>query len=274
MFSLSTFEHQLVMYVTANDKATFATAFDVSSIPVVSHEQALAEERTKKLTSATPTLKAPSTGPKKAQVNGTADAAAEAAAVAQKHSQSLLQVPELKSHGPLLRSSPAVELTESETEYVVTVIKHIFKEHVVLQYEIKNTLPDTVLEDVSIVATPSEEDESLEEEFIIPVAKLATDQPGSVYVSFKKTGETPYPITSLTNVLKFTSKEIDPTTGEPDDAGYEDEYQVEDLELLGSDYVMPAYAGSFDHVWEQTGANGDEAVETLQLSNTKSIAGE
>lgn len=274
MFSLSTFEHQLVMYVTANDKATFATAFDMSTIPVVSHEQALAEERTKKLTSATPTLKAPSTGPKKAQVNGTADAAAEAAKAAQKYSQSLLQIPELKSHGPLLRSSSVIELTESETEYVVTVIKHIFKEHVVLQYEIKNTLPDTVLEDVSMVAAPSEEEESLEEEFIIPVARLVTDQPGAVYVSFKKIGDTPYPITSVTNVLKFTSKEIDPTTGEPDDAGYDDEYQVEDLELLGSDYVTPAYAGSFDHVWEQTGANGDEAVETLQLSNTKSIAGE
>ncbi|KAL8684857.1 MAG: hypothetical protein Q9218_008103, partial [Villophora microphyllina] len=67
-------------------------------------------------------------------------------------------------------------------------------------------------------------------------------------------------------------KEIDPTTGEPDESGYDDEYQVEDVELLGSDYVTPAYAGSFDHVWEQTGANGDEAAETLQLSSTKSIA--
>lgn len=263
------------MYVTANDKATFATAFDMSNVPVVSHEQALAEERTKKLTSATPTIKAPSTGPKKAQVNGSADAAAAAAAAAQKHSQSLLQIPELKSHGPLLSSSPVVELTESETEYVVSVIKHIFKSHIVLQYEIKNTLPETVLEEVSVVATPSEEgDEALEEEFIIPVAKLATDQPGTVYVSFKKTSESPYPVTSFTNVLRFTSKEIDPTTGEPDESGYDDEYRVEDLELLGSDYVTPAYAGSFDHVWEQTGANGDEASETLQLSNTKSIAGE
>ena len=275
MFSLSTFEHQLVMYVTATDKATFASAFDMSNIPIVSHEQALAEERTKKLTSATPTLKAPSTGPKKAQVNGSADAAAEAAAAAQKHSQSLLQIPELKSHGPLLSSSPVVELTESETEYVVSVIKHIFKSHIVLQYEIKNTLPETVLEEVSIVATPSEDsDEVLEEEFIIPVAKLATDEPGTVYVSFKKTTESTYPITSFTNVLRFTSKEIDPTTGEPDESGYDDEYQVEDLELLGSDYVTPAYAGSFDHVWEQTGANGEEASETLQLSSTKSIAGE
>lgn len=273
MFSLSTFEHQLVMYVTANDVATFATAFDMSSVPIVTHEQALAEERTKKLTSATPTLKAPSAGPKKSQANGSADGAVSAAAEAQKHVQRLMRIPELKAHGTLLRSSPPVELTESETEYVVTAIKHIYKEHIVLQYDIKNTIPDTILEEVSMVATPSEDDESLEEEFIIPVSKLFIDQPGTVYVSLKKVGDTTYPITSFTNVLKFTSKEIDPTSGEPDETGYEDEYQVEDLELLGSDYVMPAFAGSFDHVWEQTGANGDESSETLQLTSIKSIAG-
>lgn len=274
MFSLSTFEHQLVMYVTADDKATFATAFDISTIPVVSHEQALAEERTKKLTSATPTLKAPSTGPKKGQVNGTTDNVAAALAAAQKHSQQLMQIPELKAHGAVLSSSQPVELTEAETEYVVTVIKHIYKEHLVLQYELKNTMADMILEEVSVVATPSEDDESLEEDFTIPLAKLPTNEPGTVFVSFKKSPEVAYPVTSFTNVLKFTSKEIDPASGEPDETGYEDEYQVEDLELTGSDYVNPAFAGSFDHAWEQTGANGEEASETLQLSSTKSIAGE
>lgn len=273
MFSLSTFEHQLVMYITADDKATFATAFDMSHVPVVSHEQALAEERTKKLTSATPTLKAPSTGPKKTQPNGIADRAAVAVAAAQQHAQALMQIPELKAHGPVQSSSPTVELTESETEYVVSAIKHIYKENVVIQYNVKNTLANTVLEDISVVASPSEEDESLEEEFVVPVAKLATEELGTVFVSFKKTGETQYPVASFTNILKFTSKEIDPTTNEPDESGYEDEYQVEDLELMGSDYVMPAFAGSFDHVWEQIGANGEEASETLQLSSTQSIAG-
>lgn len=272
MFSLSTFEHQLVMYVTANNKKTFATAFDISSVPVVSHEQALAEERTKKLTSATPTIKAPSAGPTKAQANGSADSVTAALAAAQKHSQELLKVPELKAYGPVLRSSPSVELTESETEYVVTVIKHIFKDNIVLQYDVKNTLADVVLEEVSVIASPTEE-EVLEEEFIIPVSKLETDQPGTVYVSFKKISNSPYPISTFSNVLKFTSKEIDPTTGEPDESGYEDEYAVEDLDLLGSDYIVPAYAGNFDHIWEQTGANGEEESETLQLSNTKSIAG-
>ena len=274
MFSLATFEHQLVMYVTADDKAVFSKAFDLSTVPVVTHEQALAEERTKKLTTATPTLKAPSAGPKKSQVNGTAESVVSATAQAQKYSQQLSAIPELKAYGNVLKSSQLIELTESETEYVVSVVKHIFKDQLVLQYDVKNTLADTVLEEVSIVATPSDEDEGLEEEFIIPVSKLSTDEPGTIYVSFKKSDETPLAVTSFTNVLKFTSKEIDPTTGEPDSTGYEDEYQVEDLELTGSDYLLPAFAGSFDHVWEQTGANGDEASETMQLSNTKSIAGE
>lgn len=271
MYSLSTFEHQLVMYVTSNDKQTFAAAFDVSSVPVVSHEQALAEERTKKLTTATPTLKAPSAGPPKSKANGVAEAAT--AAATQKYAEQLMQHPDIKEYGVLLKSSVPVELTESETEYVVTAVKHVFKENIVVQYDIKNTLPDTVLENVTVIASPSEDD-VLEDDFIIPAPKLSPNEPGVVYVAFKKLGgEHSVPVTSFTNILKFTSKEIDPTSGEPEETGYDDEYQVEDLELSGSDYVIPTFAGSFDHVWEQTGANGEEESETLQLSNMKGIAG-
>ena len=50
----------------------------------------------------------------------------------------------------------------------------------------------------------------------------------------------------------------------------EDEYQVEDLELTGSDYIVPAFAGSFDNIWNSLD-NTDEAEETLQLGNAKSI---
>ncbi|KAL1631852.1 coatomer subunit gamma [Neofusicoccum ribis] len=272
MFSLPTLEHQLVMYVTADDKDTFSQSFDLSKVPVVTREQADAEDRTKKLTSATPTLKAPSTGPKPASRSG-ADAAASATAAAQKYAAQLQAIPEIAAFGGVLKSSPPVELTESETEYVVSAIKHIFKEHIVIQYEIKNTLPDTVLADVTMVVTPAEDEEEsgLEEEFIIPAPALKTDEPGTIYVSFKRTaGEATYVASSFTNILKFTLKEIDPSTNEPEEGGYEDEYQVEDLDLNGADYIVPAYAGSFDNVWEQSSA-GEEATETLQLSALKSI---
>ncbi|KAF2805260.1 Coatomer, gamma subunit [Mytilinidion resinicola] len=271
MYSLPTLEHQLVMYVTADGRDTFAQPFDISKIPTVSREQADAEDRTKKLTHATPTIKAPTVaGPKP-----TSKAGIEAAsALQQKYTEQLQTIPELASYGGLLKSSAVAELTESETEYVVSCIKHIFKDHIVLQYEIKNTLPDTVLLDVQILASPEDDgDVQLEEEFVIPAPKLVTNEPGTVYVSFKRLEtESQFIAASFTNTLRFTSKEIDPSTGEPEDGdGYEDEYQVEDLELTGADYLVPAYAGSFDNVWEQAGA-GEEATETLQLSNVKSIA--
>ncbi|KAK3298223.1 adaptin N terminal region-domain-containing protein [Chaetomium fimeti] len=270
MFALPFFEHQLVMYVTSDDKSAFDTPFDISKIPVVTREQADAEDRTKKLTATTPSLKPPKVGPTKAAPSA-AEAAASATATAQKYAQELMEIPEMKEFGSVLKSSPLVELTEAETEYVVAVVKHVFNEHIVLQYEVKNTLPATVLEDVSVRATPSEEDE-LEEVFIIQAEKLGTDVPGKVYVAFRKVhGEGALPISTFSNVLKFTSKEIDPTTNEPEESGYEDEYEVSDFDLSGSDYVIPTFASNFAHVWEQVGAQGEEAEETLQLSGMKSI---
>ena len=272
MFALPFFERELVTYVTSEDKSAFAAPFDISKIPVVTREQADAEDRTKKLTATTPSLKPPKVGPAKAAQTG-AEAAASASAAAQRHAQELLQIPEMREFGNVLKSSPPVELTEAETEYVVSVVKHIFKEHIVLQYEVKNTLPATVLENVSVVATPSDEEE-LEEVFIIQAEKLETDVPGKVYVAFRKVnGEGSLPISTISNVLKFTSKEIDPTTNEPEEKGYDDEYEVAEFDLSGSDYVIPTFASNFAHIWEQVGASGEEAEETLQLSSIKSIAG-
>jgi coatomer protein complex subunit gamma len=272
MFSLPVLEHQLVMYVTSDGRDTFSTPFDLSSVPIVTREQAYAEERTKKLTTALPTLKAPSTGPKRATKDTTNDVAA-AAASAQKHAAALSAIPEIAAYGTVLKSSPVIELTESETEYVVTAIKHVFASAIVLQFDIKNTLPSTVLTDVTIVAAPADEEPQLEEDFIVPIARLDTNVPGTGYVAFKRLDDGVSALaTSFTNILKFTSKEIDPSTGEPEESGYEDEYQVEDLELNGADFIIPAYAGNFDSVWDQL--NGaDEASETLALGGVKSIAG-
>jgi coatomer protein complex subunit gamma len=47
MFSLPVLEHQLVMYVTSDGKETFTTPFDLSKVPIVTREQADADERTR-----------------------------------------------------------------------------------------------------------------------------------------------------------------------------------------------------------------------------------
>ncbi|KAF2720406.1 Coatomer, gamma subunit [Polychaeton citri CBS 116435] len=275
MFSLPILEDQLAHYVNGSSAEAFATAFDFSNVPIVTREQSLAEDRTKKLTTATPTLKAPAVGgPKKTpdSASGIADAAKEAAAASQRYAKQLSAVPEFADYGAVLKSSQVVELTESETEYVVSAVKHIFKEHLVLQFDIKNTLSDYALSEVSVICTPTSADEdetALTEDFIIPLEMLKTDEPGTFYASFSRQAGT-FTAASFSNVLKFTLREIDPTTNEPEEGGYEDEYQVEDLELTGSDYILPAFAGSFDNIW--TSIQGDEAEETLQLSNVKGIS--
>lgn len=45
----------------------------------------------------------------------------------------LAQLPGIQALGPIHRTTPAIQLTESETEYTVSCIKHIFPNHVVFQ---------------------------------------------------------------------------------------------------------------------------------------------
>lgn len=47
--------------------------------------------------------------------------------------QQLKEVPEFATYGEALGSSKSVQLTENETEYQVTCVKHIFTEHIVFQ---------------------------------------------------------------------------------------------------------------------------------------------
>ena len=61
---------------------------------------------------------------------------AEAAAAASrelKHAAEMAKVPELAPLGTPFKSNVPVELTESETEYVVKCVKHVFDKVVVFQ---------------------------------------------------------------------------------------------------------------------------------------------
>jgi Coatomer gamma subunit appendage platform subdomain len=46
-------------------------------------------------------------------------------------------------------------------------------------------------------------------------------------------------VATIPATLKFTVKDCDPTTGEPDsEEGYNDDYQLEDIDITVSDYVQ------------------------------------
>jgi len=262
VFSLSALESKLVSYV--NDAEAGKQPFDVSSIPKISRAQAATEvARPSSLdTISTPTSKKPDVA--------AAAPAPTAAETQSAYATQLAAVPELVSYGAVFNSgAKPIPLTESETEYLVTCVKHLFKEHVVFQFNVSNTLPDTVLEQVSVIMQPAP-DSGLTEDFIIPVPHLtAVQSPSIVYVSFTRDDPSEYTLASFRCTLKFTSKELDPSSGEPEEEGYEDEYQLEEVELGAGDYIIPSYA-NFSTEWDRL-RTGATATETFALSAMDSI---
>lgn len=117
-------------------------------------------------------------------------------------------------------------------------------------------------------------DTDLTEDFIIPHPRVTSaTSPGIVFVSFTRAEPAQYSLGSFQCVLRFFSKEVDPSTGEPEEEGYEDEYQIEEVELAaGGDYIVPSYA-TFASEWEKL-KGGATGVETFSLSAMDSIKGE
>ncbi|KAL7417416.1 adaptin N terminal region-domain-containing protein [Mrakia frigida] len=259
-FSLSALEAKLVAYV--NDPEASEIAFDAGSIPKISREQAAQESARP---SSLETMNA-AVAPKAALESAPAPSAEESQSV---YASQLAAVPEFADYGAVHKStSKPVELTESEMEYVVSAVKHVFADHLVFQFNIANTIPDTVLEQVSVLMQPSD-DSGLTEDFIIPVPSISASSPGVVYVSFTRDDPTSYAAGSFPCTLKFVSKEVDPSSGEPEEDGYPDEYQIEEIELGASDWVVPSYV-TFASEWERLKA-GSTATEVFALSSSESL---
>ncbi|KAL2460142.1 Coatomer subunit gamma [Abeliophyllum distichum] len=126
----------------------------------------------------------------------------------------LSSIPEFASCGKLFKSSVPVELTEEETEYAVNVVKHIFDQHVVFQYNCTNTIPEQLLENVTVIVDASEAEE-FSEVASKSLRSLPYDTPGQIFVAFEKPQGVPT-VGKFSNMLRFTVKEVDTSTGEPE----------------------------------------------------------
>jgi len=178
--------------------------------------------------------------------------------------EKLAAVPELQqlNLGPLFRSSQPVELTESETEYTVGVIKHVFPGHIVLQFDCTNTLADQLLEKVRVELELGEGWELVGE---VAAPSLQYNVGGTIYCVVSTPADLGECVTTIAANLKFTVKDCDPNTGEPDsDEGYDDEYQLEDIEIAVADYVQRVMKGNFGPAWEELGEE-NELEDTFSL---------
>lgn len=293
-FALPILERELVEYVNRQESAQ---SFNLNAIPVISKAQEEEERRRNRpqdLTTATLTVSSPAvTGPSASPSTPKADQAGKSQMDQQAaYADALAAIPEIAAYGPLFKSSAKIPITESETEYSIQCIKHTFAKHIVFQFDCLNTLNDQLLENVEMMMQIDDEEAGLVRVLEIPAAQLAYDVPGQIYIGYEREDVDDYPIgewlffslfsyvallicfflcmetiASFSNSLKFIIKDCDPTTGEPDEEGYEDEYQVEDIDVLTSDYIRPTYISSFEEEFESLSEN--EALETLALDREK-----
>lgn len=56
-------------------------------------------------------------------------------------------------------------------------------------------------------------------------------------------------------------KEVDPSTGEAEEDGYDDEYQLEGVEVEPTDFVLPAHTGNFRQAWDALPAETEREDE-------------
>ncbi|OUM51119.1 hypothetical protein BVG19_g203 [[Candida] boidinii] len=269
VYSLPILEQRLASYVSG-DKDSFDSPFDIKSIPVLTEDESKAVEYREKTATILEDIssnrinenngKSGKVGSSNDESNNYNNDLAKQALLQQQYSQELAILPEISTYGSLLHSSSIVELTEKETEFVVTAIKHVFENHLVIQFDIENTLTDIQLEDVTVVTQP--EDEEYQEEFVMPIEILKPEAKGSVYVSLVRPES--FSICSFVNTLSYTTKEIDPDTKEPadDDEGFPDEYQIEELSVQPGDFITPAFVGNFTHIWDEL-ENESTAVYNL-----------
>lgn len=92
--------------------------------------------------------------------------------------------------------------------------------------------------------------EDFEEEAVVPLPVMPYNGTGATYVILARP-EGSIALGKFVNILRFTVKEVDPGTGEAEEDGYEDEYQLEDIDITPASYIKPSSVANFRKVWDE-----------------------
>jgi len=176
-------------------------------------------------------------------------------------------IPELASVGRAFRSAPPVQLTESETEYVVLCTKHIFDNHVILQFSVQNTIEDQRLDNMTVLLDDSDS------EIFTTSGEIAADgikygEKKNCFTILERNPEARLTSNTFTCELRFSVVQVDPTTGEPEGDAFEEEYPLEDLEISTSDFMAKVSVPDFRKAWDTVG-NNNEVLEKFSLQFKK-----
>lgn len=241
VYSLSSLQTKLDLYQTAQD---YSEAFDTKTVAMVPMTEFLAGARPKSpVSSMAVTLPEVTDKPITPRPVATA--------------------PSLDMDlGQFFKSSSPVDLTEKEMEYFVQCIKHVYSDYIVFQFNCTNTLPDALLSQVHVHMV-TEDMSGLTAAFQRPAEKMLYQEPASVFVGYKRPLNT-FPLVAFQNTLKYIIQDCDKITHEPDsEEGFDDEYEIESIEVSVADYMLASAIPDFNSAWESMQEN--QIIENFVL---------
>lgn len=178
----------------------------------------------------------------------------------------LYQIPEFATYGTVIRSSKPVMLTEAETEYGVELIKHIFANHVVLQFLVKNTIEGQVMTNVGMrIQLEEGEEEEWKLTQMIPADVITFNDEKSCYVALEYASGS-VPEASFNATLVFVAKDIEEDEMDQIDEieGYDEEYPVENFLISMPDYISRPIITDYRAAFVELGTE-NEMIEKVSL---------
>jgi coatomer protein complex subunit gamma len=183
------------------------------------------------------------------------------------------KIPQLSELGKPFRSNGPNYITEEDSDYVVSVVKHIYPEHIVFQFNVTNKVETQQLETVHVEMTNiSDNEDALQEEFIVEASGIKYESTEACFVCVKRADADKFSSAEFTNVLKFKVRDVDPETRKAEDVDLEDvdedEYELQEFKVYVTDYMRKVPV-SFKDEWDKL--EDAEFGDATQFSVTKSL---
>lgn len=149
------------------------------------------------------------------------------------YTEQLHKITELQQCGDIYKSSNMVDLTESESEYLVQCIKHITTQnYVIFQFIVHNTMDKIQLNNVAVEMECDNDEWS--NGFEINETQIEPNNKGICYVVYNRPSNQ-YNSNTIHCRLIFNTVEI--VDGESMGNGTPDEYPLDDIEVYENDYI-------------------------------------
>lgn len=180
----------------------------------------------------------------------------------------ITQIPGFNSLGPIIHSSASKILNDLDAECNLSIITHIFRSFMVLEFVCNNTINSIAIENVVINPAISS-DMQVQVERFFPVKSLKYGAPESAFLVLS-CDPLQRPTISVECSVSFAFRDFDESlntcTGPPS----MENFKLAAFEVGFSDYVQPLKVASFESVWKsEKNVAGNEA--TFELPHLSSI---